>query len=562
MGARGTFYGGVVLDGLVFHVDAGKQESYAKTGIRYDQVGNSKPFLDFADTSKSPSPLNSTGSIINGATFSNFAPYHLSDYLTPYWHDPTTSGGRKPWMDSAGTGTFYGNIEFDGINDYINFGLTPEMNGITDITVSAWIYINKFKSGAVASGGTVSIIAARYSEISAGNGWELYYDNQGIVYFGGRESGAAYLYTNSASASVKPSNNLGLTANGGWYNVVGTKRGNVWNVYVAEPNKYIKYNLVYQDPSIYTYPYKQALLGTSSVGNGTTVFTTNNLYVGCVSFGGVQSLHMDGRLMSLSVYNRALSLNEINQNYDSFSKRIVKTAFDRGLNNNNVLITYNALDNFGGIANAAEGISARETSLGKNVTVIAGYSNLPNDLSVFSHIWDIDVFTGNLVSLNSSKYTTYLQGGGALFLLGENRNSVFTARNNSLAAFISSVGGGSISFDPSFPDDDTTCSINTQFLLDNSNSSVVFPAIGRFSSIGTGMDIVKTSQIMGSFEDGFYSPGTGGLAVVWKTGTLTNAPKGAIVSVLDVNIWGPDYATAPYYGSDFIKNISLILDRF
>jgi hypothetical protein len=34
--------------------------------------------------------------------------------------------------------------------------------------------------------------------------------------------------------------------------------------------------------------------------------------------------HMNGRLMALSVYNRALSLEEINRNYDAISKRVLK----------------------------------------------------------------------------------------------------------------------------------------------------------------------------------------------------------------------------------------------
>ncbi len=308
MGVRGIYYGGIVLDGLVFHIDAAKQESYAKRGLRYMQNGNSNLFIDFADTSKSPSTENATGTIINGVTFSNFAPYHLS--TTPYWHNPATTA----WKDSAGIGTFYGNLEFDGVNDYVSFGSTPEMDGIKDITVSAWFYVNKFKSGAVPAGGTTSIIASRYNGV---NGWALGYNNQGVVYFDGRESGAEYLSV-TASIPVKSSNS---TTNGGWYNAVGTKQGSVWSIYVAETNRYI----VDGDRSIYVAAYQQSLLGTRTMGVGTTTFTTNNLYLGCVVFG-TPTLHMDGRLMSLSVYNRALSLSEINQNYDSVTKRIIKNS--------------------------------------------------------------------------------------------------------------------------------------------------------------------------------------------------------------------------------------------
>ena len=187
MAGRTAYYGGIVLDGIVFHIDAAKQESYSKRGIRYMQNGDSNLLIDFADTSKSPSTQNATGSIVNGATFSNFAPYHLATHTTTYWHDTT----RPEWKSSAGIGTFYGNIEFDGINDYVMFGNTPEITGITDITVSAWFYVNKFKSG-------VSMITSRYNNISTNNGWELYYDNQGVIYFGGRESNAAYIYVTSS----------------------------------------------------------------------------------------------------------------------------------------------------------------------------------------------------------------------------------------------------------------------------------------------------------------------------------------------------------------------------
>ena len=187
MGVKGSYYGGIVLENLVFQIDVAKQESYSKRGLRYMQNGNNNLLIDFADTSKSPSTENATGSIVNGATFSNFAPYHLATHTTTYWHDTT----RPEWKSSAGIGTFYGNIEFDGINDYVMFGNTPEMTGITDITVSAWFYVNKFKSG-------VSMITSRYNNISTNNGWELYYDNQGVVYFGGRESNAAYIYVTSS----------------------------------------------------------------------------------------------------------------------------------------------------------------------------------------------------------------------------------------------------------------------------------------------------------------------------------------------------------------------------
>lgn len=570
MAGRTSYYGGVVLDGLVFHIDAAKQESYAKRGLRYMQNGNNNLFIDFADTSKSPSTLNATGSIINGATFSNFVPYHLTPYYSPYWNKPgsvdmipsDTRNSSPVWstlehswdangdaLDSKGTahgsvvtpsgqnfspstmtyqsgkvgsgafsfngsnfitlpentlkfttyvhpyeyprdfsvslwfyvpagltdsylissfhntgdyteyngwgitynntaksinffigikmgapgnpssqyysislttgnnafqvnqwnhvlvtrkvntrsriyvngvlsasdtniydpsyhstpnlsyigasyyafslpfykaapsglkidvvqtftseldsvaagelytmsnlysssgfnntgiGTFYGNIEFDGVDDYIDFGNTPEMTGLTDITVSAWFYVNKFKT-------PTSIIAARYSNITAANGWELAYNDDGVVWFGGRENSSEFIFATS-SFLIKQSN-MGLngaTANGGWYNAVGIKRGNEWSISVTETNRFIEVNNIAKVEKSDTMHMEGMRKVTA--GNGTTSFGVNTLYVGMAS----NLYHMNGRLMTLSVYNRALSLEEINRNYDAISKRVLK----------------------------------------------------------------------------------------------------------------------------------------------------------------------------------------------------------------------------------------------
>jgi uncharacterized protein (TIGR02145 family) len=307
MAGRTSYYGGMALDDLVFNIDAGKQESYSKKGIRYMQNGDSNLFMDFAETSKGQSKGRSkqktTGSIV-GATFSNFAPYHLAPYSNKYWHD--TKG--LDWKESAGIGTFYGNIEFEGINDYIDFGATPEMDGDTDMTVSTWFYVNNFNPQA----GMSSMIASRYGNLSANNGWELYYDNQGVLYFGGRESSSEYIYA-SSSTLLKSADTGPYGRNGGWYNAVGTKRGNTWKLYLAETNKSIVDNVIYEDSTI------PVLERSISAGTGTTPFSTNNLIL-----GKSVNNYFNGRIMSLSIYNRALSISEITQNYKSMSKRILK----------------------------------------------------------------------------------------------------------------------------------------------------------------------------------------------------------------------------------------------
>ena len=340
MGVRGSYYGGIVLDGLVFHIDAAKQESYAKKGLRYMQAGNSNLFIDFADVSKNPSTDNATGSIINTATFSNFAPYHLGGYgfYPNYRHNKSEAA----WKDSAGIGTFYGNIEFDGIASYASFGLTPEMNGIKDITVSAWFYVNKFGTG-------LSMIASRYA---SGNGWRLYYDNQGVVYFDGNEDLSTYISATS-SYLVRQSDTSIVPGNGGWYNAVGTKKGNVWNIYVAPTNRHRDFT---NQAIVNRLSFNNSLRGNRTLGSGTVNFTSNFMYLG----RGSSTYFMDGRIMQLSVYNRALSLAEININHESYSKRIFEIDGFVPVNNlswvtsENVATDPNCLQTFPG-SNIASG---------------------------------------------------------------------------------------------------------------------------------------------------------------------------------------------------------------
>jgi hypothetical protein len=200
-------------------------------------------------------------------------------------------------------------------------------------------------------------------------------------------------------------------------------------------------------------------------------------------------------------------------------------------------------------------ITATEVSLGNTVTVITSYSSIPANLSQYDHIWDINVQEGGaavqtlLVPTGAAtKYTTYLQQGGGLFILGENAQN-YTPRNNDLASFITNLGGGNIQ--SSNQSINNSLNIESEFLIANNRNTVTFAAIGRFSSIGTGTPITKNP--IDSLT---------GHAVVWKTGSLSLAPKGAIVVVLDFNFLSSNYGSgAPFYSQEFVANVSQILNK-
>ena len=221
-------------------------------------------------------------------------------------------------------------------------------------------------------------------------------------------------------------------------------------------------------------------------------------------------------------------------------------------------------------------ITSVEVGLGNTTDTITSYSLLPDDLSIYDHIWDVDVLTNQLTVLNNTKYTNYLKQGGALFILGENKS--FPTRDNDLATFITGLGGGTVTFDTTFPRFSMTmCDVDSEFLLANNISTVGFNWVGRFSNIGTGSPItrlknaipasqgspiplVTTNGTLYDVNTTEYPVGTTGNAVVWKTGSLSAAPKGAIVVVLDINFIISD-PPQQVNGSDFMANISQILNK-
>jgi len=192
-------------------------------------------------------------------------------------------------------------------------------------------------------------------------------------------------------------------------------------------------------------------------------------------------------------------------------------------------------------------IQAQEISLGFQPELIVGYNNLPSNMIQYSHIWDIGYaspYYGNPTLNPTTLLTSYLQQGGAMFMLGE--NSAFTPRDDTIELFIYGLGSplpttGS-TYLPQFSQ-----TIASEFLIANNNNSIYWGNPGEFTSYGTGTPITT---------GGGYGP----VAVMWKTGSLPAAPKGAVVAVLDINFFGSTYAPE-FYDPDFVDNLSLMLNQ-
>ena len=230
---------------------------------------------------------------------------------------------------------------------------------------------------------------------------------------------------------------------------------------------------------------------------------------------------------------------------------------DRGIKNK-VLVFYDPLTDgpggntnyyASGDVNPATGIwpriRDREIALGYTPVLVESYADLATyNLSEYAHLWDIGYASPYLTNPNdpTTQLTAYIQNNGALMILGE--NSYFGARDDAIDDFVTGIGGGTVTRSASNYYWAVSQIVEPQFLQANLNDTVTFSRPGTFTSYGTGTPMTNP------FTASEYT------AVMWQTGSLTGATRGAIISILDIN-----FITDNFYNPDFIDNMIVCLNR-
>jgi len=186
----------------------------------------------------------------------------------------------------------------------------------------------------------------------------------------------------------------------------------------------------------------------------------------------------------------------------------------------NALIVYET----GGLAPSDEAsvvtfLSGRLSAAAYNVTTNVGVPG--GSLAGYQQIWDIR-FDEVLTGPEGTAYQTYLQGGGSLFVMGEN-GGCCGPRDTSIAALIAAAGGGTVTVEPESADNQT---VQAPFTGPVTLTSLTYGAVGGFTAVGHGAFITEDTST------------TGG-AVVFGPGTLSNATAGTLLSVLDINFMDP-----------------------
>ena len=171
----------------------------------------------------------------------------------------------------------------------------------------------------------------------------------------------------------------------------------------------------------------------------------------------------------------------------------------------------------GTTASITQQLQTLHTAVGNAVTVA---DTRPVDLTPYRQVWDIRFSNSSPISGDDqSAYLSFLQGGGGMFVMGE--NSGFTTRNNSVFSLIAAAGGGTVAFG-SGSSSQTVCS---PFNGPNPVGTVNYAAPGWFTSRGTGQWITASD----------CDAPSGGSGIAFARGTLANATNGALTTILDVN---------------------------
>ena len=200
-------------------------------------------------------------------------------------------GSGTTWSDLSGNGNNFslingptfsaanlGSIVFDGVDDYLQ------------ISSLVWDYNNNF---------TIQFWFTP-SSLGGANGYGLFFNgNTGLntnrVQIAGTSDGSIYLNTVGSTVGDNFVSAAGLVSVGNWYNFAAIRNSGVITVY----------------------------LNGVSVASGNVNYAVSqqsNLYVGFVRSSGAL-WYLNGRMSSILINNRSLSVNEVLQNYNATKSR-------------------------------------------------------------------------------------------------------------------------------------------------------------------------------------------------------------------------------------------------
>jgi hypothetical protein len=187
------------------------------------------------------------------------------------WNDISRGGNNGTLINGPTYSTDGGgSILFDGVDDYVQLSATPSSLVTSNVTISSWFNT---------SNATQQMII-------------------------GNSGGSNRFYIETFNRSET------LVAHWG----IGSQQNSLTSNAIITTNSWVNYSMTY-DGNI-TIGYLNGLT-TDSTSIGNQTYTNNTLRVGL----WINSLYFKGNIPQVSIYNRALSAQEILQNYNATKTR-------------------------------------------------------------------------------------------------------------------------------------------------------------------------------------------------------------------------------------------------
>jgi hypothetical protein len=351
------------------------------------------PFVHGLNLSfSSPTPLNN--SMQNGLSiFVNMTNANLDQYYSfldfdnsasAWWrmesnfddsfgrYNGTCSGSLCPTVNLAGV--FGATYNFNGVNQSINFPEPTNLNSISEISVSAWVY---YPTSAI--GLTYGIVGDYFN-----GGW-LMYRGSGFMLFD-------VVNTTLAEKDARVAHTFNQ-----WVHYVGTYNGSEIRIY------------------------KNGVLGNTTAMTGTLNTPLNQIRMGQFS----NTFYLNGSIDEVVIFNRTLSPSEVLALYNSSANRYSN-------NFTNLIFKQYSMKGY-----SANKTSQSETEL-RLITIadvpVANFNyQLPSDLSTSTHSANISYNISATAPLNTSNINIFYKVNST----NHNECWVFVNGTNSKCGFVS-----------------------------------------------------------------------------------------------------------------------------
>lgn len=233
----------------------------------------------------------------------SYSPKIMKDNLVLYLDAANTKsypGSGTTWFDLSGLGNHgtmssvtynsSGFMLFDATSDNVAITHNSSLNFSSTFSVSVWLKVNSFSVSSI-----YNVVSKKPSYNNTQKGWSCQYDyrTNGILQY--RNNDATVLNDSTPTSLVNNTALLNQTTT--WVNTIWTINGFVVSYYINGEAR-----------------------GTNTAVYSNTD-TTTNVYIGKTvgSTLGDDSLPMN--LSSVMIYNRALTANEVQQNFNAFRGR-------------------------------------------------------------------------------------------------------------------------------------------------------------------------------------------------------------------------------------------------